>query len=667
MEYVDKILALPRRAAVSVLGYYGKDLPTDDFIEIDDEEEFEAIVLSFMTSITREDMLTQELIEAFPEAEDIIEFLLESTSFQVTPSTYSQLLELQEETMGRTTDRTICLQVDNLLMALSFPRRASVGALMVVVDQSQDDNDNKFKCIVMNDHFATAVLHLREFGLHRWTLSFSSPGRTLSGHTLVTSPVYDYALAVDGLFDVLYWQWSYTGVWTAELESSLLELVVSVNEELEEAVRSWKPMMSMIGGAAQETNKMIDSIRNDVTAVLSTQSKLSMGRLHQALVQLQDSGGGILNLPEVFRAAVETFLRAKANATPAASTISALREAAGVSMAYVMQLPHEAQLEAQRVWKFYNTIQPFLSPLDNEIGDGLWHYEYKYVECIGELRAKPMEMFMGGMAGSTALDTLSSSIPRQQKVSYLPVLTNEDFASPAHLDMKASMLCESLTMDAIQIGSILGTKIGPENVSFGCTMVTMLLDAGIAYVTGTGGKLIGLLNMKRSALHIGKGPPTWIEDDIVHGLIRSRNGGAEDVANAKIQLVTGQDAAGSKGSKGANAKSRKSQASSAKRGGKDTDTKEPTNVQHGVGAGTVEGSLEDEEGALRYHKTRTFLPQTLAKRLKDLPRIFRQKLPKDSPTQLKLTSDLGLAIEKLRAHHGQVGGGKIDIVVVFCC
>lgn len=48
----------------------------------------------------------------------------------------------------------------------------------------------------------------------------------------------------------------------------------------------------------------------------------------------------------------------------------------------------------------------------------------------------------------------------------------------------------------------------------------------------------------------------------------------------------------------------------------------------------------------------TCLPASLAKRRKDMPRIFRNKVKPDKRLQLRLTSDISLAVAHLRHHHG---------------
>ena len=74
-----------------------------------------------------------------------------------------------------------------------------------------------------------------------------------------------------------------------------------------------------IGGAAQETHRMVEMIRSDIEKALSEHSATAVGRLHQTLVQLLESGGGMLGLPAVFTQAIAVFIRAKVSRCPIVS------------------------------------------------------------------------------------------------------------------------------------------------------------------------------------------------------------------------------------------------------------------------------------------------------------------------------------------------------------
>lgn len=65
---------------------------------------------------------------------------------------------------------------------------------------------------------------------------------------LCTSPVYAYVSFLDEALDLLYWGW--VGGWTEELESTLVELLVAVNDEFVEFIRGLTSLISMMGSTA---------------------------------------------------------------------------------------------------------------------------------------------------------------------------------------------------------------------------------------------------------------------------------------------------------------------------------------------------------------------------------------------------------------------------------
>ena len=62
------------------------------------------------------------------------------------------------------------------------------------------------------------------------------------------SPTYSYVTNLDEVFDLLYWGWE--GLWTNELENSLVELLVAVSDDLVEMVRKWNSLLSLTGSAS---------------------------------------------------------------------------------------------------------------------------------------------------------------------------------------------------------------------------------------------------------------------------------------------------------------------------------------------------------------------------------------------------------------------------------
>ena len=139
-----------------------------------------------------------------------------------------------------------------------------------------------------------------------------------------------YAYMVDIVYDELIWSYHHDGGdFNSELEYSLLQLLVEVNEDLIQTVSSWAPMMKMIGGD-DDTTKMIDVLSSDIQKALETKSIFAIGRLHQSLMQFienDDTGDGygmsmsIMRLNNTTKETIKNYIVKKINA----STISLQR------------------------------------------------------------------------------------------------------------------------------------------------------------------------------------------------------------------------------------------------------------------------------------------------------------------------------------------------------
>lgn len=165
------------------------------------------------------------------------------------------------------------------------------------------------------------------FGLHHWSVSYQftdtveNPPRTIqkeSGQLFCSSSLYDFLTTTDALLDEFVWGWAYGGCYTDSLENSLLELLIASNDELETTVRSWQPMMAVFSGMEQETSRLVEMIRSDLSLALTLKEKAgyAVGRLHQNLLQLIDSGNGLLGLPPIFIDACKSFLIGKVTTSP---------------------------------------------------------------------------------------------------------------------------------------------------------------------------------------------------------------------------------------------------------------------------------------------------------------------------------------------------------------
>ena len=170
---------------------------------------------------------------------------------------------------------------------------------------------------------------------------------------------------------------------------------------------------------------------------------------------------------------------------------------------------------------------------------------------------------------------------------YLPSLPLNALASTDTLDQYADLYRETLLLDVFSLGSMLGFSLGSCSVSQGAHYILQLLYSGFAYVVGSGGKLMGLMNLDRSMIFLGNGSSSWLS--------KQRNSVQEH------QSLLGNESNGD-------------------------------NAQQ--------------------HIDPVILPASLAKRLKEMPRIFRNKIAPGKKLSLRLNSNFDLSLHKLRAHHG---------------
>jgi hypothetical protein len=127
------------------------------------------------------------------------------------------------------------------------------------------------------------------------------------------TPQFNYALAAGVLLDELCW--GAGASFSSELEAALVQLVVAVGEDLEGAIARLRPVLSLVAGAAQESDHMLTQMKKDIVSALQNSHRsLAVGRLHQFLEQLQSRAGDVsslMQLPQSFQHASAAFFSAK--------------------------------------------------------------------------------------------------------------------------------------------------------------------------------------------------------------------------------------------------------------------------------------------------------------------------------------------------------------------
>jgi hypothetical protein len=163
-------------------------------------QEARSIVASCAVSCPEELMLKKELKDIFPESEELIDCLLESTEYSITPNLVRDLMELN----SRTPDQCIIVMISandftgmaaEVVKRNKFPRintqilipktfmKKSAFVVMESHEFSMAQKDDycevpsgiqyqKFRCFKINEQLRYNCICNIPFGYHDWTISF---------------------------------------------------------------------------------------------------------------------------------------------------------------------------------------------------------------------------------------------------------------------------------------------------------------------------------------------------------------------------------------------------------------------------------------------------------------------------------------------------------------
>lgn len=175
---------------------------------------------------------------------------------------------------------------------------------------------------ICGQSWGICAVTLMTFGYHQWCLtyeanltSFPTSEVTHYGSIFVTSPIYEFILHTYDVHDLLVWGWGFGGIYTEELENCLLELLIGVNDEMESTIKSWQPMMAMLGAMGDESTMLHQMIKDDISKALAEKSMYAIGRLHMNLAQLLDNSSNFMALPESFNRSIKAFILEKIKAS----------------------------------------------------------------------------------------------------------------------------------------------------------------------------------------------------------------------------------------------------------------------------------------------------------------------------------------------------------------
>lgn len=211
----------------------------------------------------------------------------------------------------------------------------------------------------------------------------------------------------------------------------------------------------------------------------------------------------------------------------------------------------------------------------------------QYLQQYGHSTVTPNESLRENNPLNTILDTLEGPL--------------NSVVDRYELDTLLRQHSETLLGEILNIGSLLGYQCGSkaEEVSSSARYIRNILDAGGTYLTSEGGKLMVALAINRSMLPL--------KMTRVEALLHSQ---ASDLLTVRDDKWEGLDL-----------------------GQKDASITQLNRVSTSLSGAEI-----------------IPLPANLMKRVKDMPRIFRNKVKR--PLSLRLNSSFDHSLAKLRQHHG---------------
>jgi hypothetical protein len=213
-----------------------------------------------------------ELCAFFDQPIDLVELLMESSEGLITSDIIEQLCENSSDKSmqlfvsqsliviySKNTPKPMVMEMDRAIKI--FPNSA-----LIFLSNSVNTSSNFITNAFANTtHPYNVLLESLPFGIYKHP---SNPMKLFQ-----TSYAYEYVYALDSCNDILHWGWS--SHWTEELESSLLTLLVTVNDDLVHALRSMKAMVGNRGEAEFET--LIHICKSDIQKALCDHNAYNIG------------------------------------------------------------------------------------------------------------------------------------------------------------------------------------------------------------------------------------------------------------------------------------------------------------------------------------------------------------------------------------------------------
>jgi hypothetical protein len=488
-----------------------------------DEEEIGIFLLSLMTNKEKNNLILNELKYIFNlNNEDLLtlQLIIESSNNNniISPFVIEEIKNLNN---NNNNNNILIINNNN-----EFPKIINNNSIIVYIN---NNNNNENYYIIESKVNKINRIFLNSFRTNHLPFGFY---QIKNNNFIISSPVYDFCVVVDDLYELLYWGWGSknSNTFTNDIEVSLLELCVAVNEDLKNTIKKWQPMMVMMGGGL-ETKKMMECIETDILISLNQHQSYNMGRLHQTLTQLletTETGLGILQIPNNVILLIKKFIRSKLNASSLLISIlrKQIKKVVIATKIYIKNINPSSQ-EYTRLNKFIDIFDK----TNNDNNELLFNDEEIYI-LEHSLRPKGFEL----ISSSSSLSSLSQS----NTIACLPVIPLSAINNNNNNEL--INLCryysECLSMECLNIGSMLGLSLSPQLQQYANNCILKLLNSGFSYVITTSCKIVALLPINRSILCLNSSSlPNLVikrHKDVIRVLKNYHND--KNNQNEKIQL-----------------------------------------------------------------------------------------------------------------------------------
>jgi hypothetical protein len=328
----------------------------------DDIEILQAVVYSIL--IEQKDLkkafLFIDLNETFFISKEIISILLEnvSDSESMNEDLFKELFDvyLTDYKLSPDQYQLQFLQGNKDSADLTLQKKYPPNVILVCPPNSNQTNfpshyfqvcsagPNASNPPIINKFFLSCINFMNfPFGMYNFnhhslvvpnTTSPTSSQETLLSHQniLITSPLYDFNLALENFFEFYYWEFQLKSQWNSVLENILCELLVCIHEDFRVMISRWKSVMGAFSSSSSDNSggmnpghdfeKFYQIILEDIQIILAQEQlhkvNYAIGRLHQTFdqlleIQFMSSFLTMFQMPEFFREKVQEFIVNKCN------------------------------------------------------------------------------------------------------------------------------------------------------------------------------------------------------------------------------------------------------------------------------------------------------------------------------------------------------------------